>query len=377
MIGAAEWSDFEKSYRGRRASSCPVTSQPGRFRPLWSDWEMDAICRFTRLPASKSFRLVTRGNFVQPSAYLGADGTFRPEVMRQIWASGVTIQISNFEDFSNPLLFLSRNLEAAFRCPVKIHLLFTPGQAQGLAAHVDDVDILVLQVQGAKTWEIYPLNGKDGLAHSETAAFQATDAPTETTLHAGGWLLLQKGRRHEVRNKGVEPSAHFSICFLPLTLGDVFQHALDKARLSVPAFEQGLAAGGEVAEAAPMGELLLSILRFAESPDSYYQNYRCLGEPVPKSDLVARGILDAVDEGTRFVWRKDSVRIDVDKLDLDLAYRRSPLPLRSELAPIIDKMRQADTFHPTEVGIQDPQASVLLCKFLANVGVLAIAGDAG
>ncbi len=375
LIGAADWSDFEKNYRKRQAISRPVTSEQGRFQPLWSDWETDAICRFTRLPSTKSFRLFLRGNKVQPPAYLDAAGTFRPEAMRQLWASGVTIHIANFEDFSNPLLFLSRDLEAVFRCPVEIHLLVTPRQSQGLGAHVDPNDVLVLHVRGAKTWEIYhPANGEDGLPNSEPPASQVTEMPAETTLHAGGWLLLPKGRRHEVRNEGVEPSVHFSISFHPLTLADLFQHALDKARRSLPALEEGLEAGGMVADTAQMGERLLSVLSFTESPDHYYQKFRCLAEPVPKPDLCARDILDSVNESTRFVWRKDTVRIGTDNLDLDLAYRRNSLPLRPDLEPTIKKMLHRGAFQPADVEMQDRQTCVLLCKFLANVGVLAIAG---
>lgn len=369
LIGIAEWAGFEDCYRKRQ----PLTlnaSDHERFGAFWSDWELDAICRFTPLANVEYFRLIRAGKRLPPSTYRDRIGMVRADAVRQLWAGGISVTLANFEQYSDRALSLSRSLENSLQCPVQINLYTTPGDAQGLGAHKDDHDVLVLQVRGEKTWEFHP---------SEPASehrFKISWSSKKITLQSGGWLYLPKGIRHEVRNNGCEPSVHLAIGFHPFTWGALFQGSLDRARVIGAAMNDPLPPGAQVAESQEqISQRLLSVLSFLDIPAQsadYYKQYPCLARPVP--DPVPREILEAVTETARFRWLQEIVtaQTEAGRLDLNRPFARSPLELRPELEPSIKEMIQRGRFCCSDIHFKPPGSALLLCKFLLNVGVLAL-----
>ncbi|MDB5308472.1 MAG: Cupin 4 family protein [Gemmataceae bacterium] len=55
----------------------------------------------------------------------------------------------------HPVALLCRNLEIVFHCPVHANMYLTPEGAQGFDAHFDTHEVLVLQLEGTKTWRVY------------------------------------------------------------------------------------------------------------------------------------------------------------------------------------------------------------------------------
>ncbi len=373
FIGAVEWSEFANSYRTSQFTHRQSEAAPDRFQALFSKWELDAFGRFTRLAQDEGFRLFTRGRLVPRDAYLDQAGALRADVMQKLWASGVSITMRGLEDYSNGTLALARTLEAFVHCPVQVNLYMTPGEGQGLGAHFDDHDVLVLQIHGAKTWEIYP--DSDGIKSAPKnggPGARPAGTPTVVTLEAGGWLYVPKGMWHEVRNKAAEPSIHFTISFHPLTWGRMIQQGLDKALRDEPSFKMSCPAGASVT-ADQIGRYLSVIQSFVDNPDVYYGGYKHLEMPVPSVELTDRVNLDAAKATTGFIWRSDEVAIDASGVELDLGYRRRPILLRPELAPVIRWMTQKGVFRPSELESLDADSALLLCKFLTNVGVLRLA----
>ncbi len=373
LIGNTEWAAFEHAYRTRQAVSRPETVHPERFHPLWSGWELDAICRFTFVPHLEGFRLFSRGRKVGPETYLDGAGALREDVMRKLWSSGVSIALANLEDYSNRTLALTRGLESVFRCPVQANLYTTPGLGQGLGAHSDAHDVLVLQVQGRKTWNIFPPDNKANAGLRSTPN-GPSPSPAEMTLLTGGWLFLPKGIQHEVRNKAAEPSIHLTVGFHPMTWANILQRALDTARASDPALEEGCPAGASIGDAPDrIRSQLLSILPYVETPNRYYEGFANLGQSLPASDVVPDNDLSAADASTDFVWNKNAVLAGGEVLELSLDYRRNPLRLRPEIKPAIVWMIQAGVFRPSHIPMESAETAVLLCKFLADAGVLRFA----
>jgi hypothetical protein len=279
FIGTAEWSEFERGYRTSQFTCRPVPPTGDRFRALWSDWELGAMQRFTCLPQDEGFRLFTRGRQVPREAYLDPRGSLREDSLQKLWASGVSLTMTRFEDYSNAALALQRSLETTLGAPIQINVYLTPGAGQGLGIHTDGHDVLVLQLQGAKTWEIYP--GSEGI---RTGDAPPTTKPVEILLERGGWLYVPKGLWHRVRNQAAEPSLHFTISLNPMTWGGLLERALERALSQEPALRQTFPPGVAVTpeKAASIGTLLH---RFIEQPDNYYGQFRNLGVEVPRAHL--------------------------------------------------------------------------------------------
>jgi len=374
IVGTEAWTEFLACRRDKRVFARPQAA-PGRFRPLWSDWEFDAICRFTPLVESPVFRMIARGKQIPEAAYRGRESGARVSLVHQLWASGASINFSRVELFSNRVLALVRSLEASLRCPVRVHYFATPAQSQALGAHADHDEALVVQLRGEKTWALYP-GSNDWPDDPEKAADLLRRNPPEVlTLGPGGWLYLPKGVYHEVRNAGPESSQHFTLGFHPLTWGTLMDQSWALARGAAPSLRDRIALDGGAAQVGDqvdrqLAELRPYVLRAFES-----ERY---GQGLTTGELAPRDGLDAADTATRFRWRRQigDPRPTAAGVELGLPFRSLPLVLRTELAPTLAPMRQGKAFSPAELP-GAPDLALALCRFLANVGVLELENAAG
>ncbi len=316
IIHGEEWKEFARCFATKRW--CVATAgERGRFRALLSGWEIEAICRFVPLPVTGAIRMHFHGMRVSDPAYRDAAGRVVHSVVRELLDTGASLNVARMEHYSNTVLRLSRVLEAAVCCPVQVNLYQTPAGGQGLGSHVDKHDVLVLQLEGEKHWQVAAPENV-GSTLSPPAATSAGES--KVLLRAGDWLYLPRGIRHEVRNSGPEPSVHLTIGFHPSTKSAT------------------------------------------------------LGEPIPDIDVPHRGALDAADADTSFAWRTDAVSLTrtAHGLELDLPYRRAPLVLSFDVEPWLERMAQVSDFRPRDLGSEDLEAATLLARFLAGAGVLAL-----
>src|SRR6185369_1841984 len=193
-IRGEEWKEWARCLAAKRWVVA-TGDERGRFRSLFSGWEIEAICRFVPLPETHAIRMHFHGIAVSGPAYRDSTGRVAPAAVRRLFEAGASLNIARMEHYSNTVLCLSRLLEAELRAPVQVNLYRTPAGGQGLGSHVDDHDVVVVQLEGEKQWQICAPDGA-GLSAVATAAAESTDAHTATLL-AGDWLYLPRGIRHE------------------------------------------------------------------------------------------------------------------------------------------------------------------------------------
>lgn len=69
--------------------------------------------------------------------------------------------VNIFTPYKSLLLFLLRvhalnsNLQELFGCFVGANVYLTPPNSQGFAPHFDDIEAIILQIEGSKQWKIY------------------------------------------------------------------------------------------------------------------------------------------------------------------------------------------------------------------------------
>ena len=71
------------------------------------------------------------------------------------YAEGCSIRLSWPQRHSDPLWRLLSPLEELFGCMVGANAYLTPAASQGFAPHWDDIDAMVLQLEGTKRWRVY------------------------------------------------------------------------------------------------------------------------------------------------------------------------------------------------------------------------------
>ena len=374
IIHGEEWKEWAQCFAAKQWVVA-TGSERERFRTLVSSWEIEAICRFVPLPDTHAIRMHFHGVPVSIPAYRDSTGRVALAAVRRLFEAGASLNIARMEHYSNAVLRLSRLLEAEVRSPVQVNLYRSPGGGQGLGSHIDDHDVVVVQLEGEKQWQISAPDSV-GLPASATAGAQSTGEHT-ATLRAGDWLYLPRGIRHEVRNSGPEPSAHLTIGFHPLTWGAMLERALVKARADSRLLNEPLGADPEILAAASAAERLRELFSFIDVETEVERHRRvfcALGEPIPATEVPDRGALDASDADTSFAWRTGAVSLTrtTNGLELDLSYRRAPLVLHLDVEPLIERMSHVSSFCPRDLDVEDLEAATLLSRFLAGAGVLVL-----
>ena len=108
---------------------------------------------FRHEPAA--LRLVRGKDKKGPDSYRLADGTLDVASVRNDFADGYTIVLDGVEQYVRTIGTLARSIEVELNFPTQVNTYITPPQSTGLVPHYDDHDVLILQIQGSKTWHLY------------------------------------------------------------------------------------------------------------------------------------------------------------------------------------------------------------------------------
>lgn len=193
---------------------------------------------FRREPSA--VRLV-RGRDKRPSdRYLLADGGLDLDAIRNAFADGYTIVLDGVEQYARDVGLLARSLEVELNFPIQVNTYVTPPQQTGLASHYDDHDVLILQIEGSKTWHLYV--GADRPPREiqrdkdKAVDVDGLPAPTDVRLEAGDALYVPRGRVHSAETDG-EQSIHLTVgihapTVLMLAMGALYSQSFRDDRLN-------------------------------------------------------------------------------------------------------------------------------------------------
>jgi ribosomal protein L16 Arg81 hydroxylase len=159
-------------------------------------------------------RLVRGPDKKGPDNYRLADGSLDIAGVRNDFAHGYTIVMDGIEQYVRTIGTLARSLEVELNFPTRVNAYITPPQSSGLVPHYDDHDVLVVQIQGSKSWHLYV--GADRPAREvqrgteKAVAIESLTAPTDLLLESGDVLYVPRGRVHAAQTLA-EPSVHLTI----------------------------------------------------------------------------------------------------------------------------------------------------------------------
>lgn len=172
-------------------------------------------------------RLVRGADHLEPEQYTLPDGTLDVARVRAAAHSGYTIVCNNIEKYLRTMSMLTHGVEVELNFPTHVNAYVTPPAATGFLPHYDHHDVLVLQIQGSKTWYFY---GDDPVPpHRMQQMYEVDPAdlpdPTNLRLEAGDTLYLPRGRVHSAETGG-EPSVHLTVGVHVPTVLTLLTHAL-------------------------------------------------------------------------------------------------------------------------------------------------------
>jgi ribosomal protein L16 Arg81 hydroxylase len=187
-----------------------------------------------------ALRLVRGKDKKGPDNYRLPDGGLDIDKVRNDFRDGYTIVVDGIEQYVRAIGTLARSLEVALNFPTQVNTYVTPPDSSGLVPHYDDHDVLILQVQGSKTWHLY--EGADRPPRQiqrdtdKAVVLESLPAPTDLRLEAGDVLYVPRGRVHAAETHS-EASIHLTVglhapTVLMLAIGALYSQSFRDDRLN-------------------------------------------------------------------------------------------------------------------------------------------------
>ena len=185
-------------------------------------------------------RLFKGGSPVPPESYTrsftrsGFTSTDLIDLERVLAAfcDGATVVVRALDRSHPPLRRLCAELSRYLLARVSANAYLTPRDSQGLRPHFDPHGVFVLQLAGAKSWQVFgeairfPLDARasPGLLEQAQAVLQL-----ETVLRPGGFLYIPRGVVHNASTAD-EPSLHLTVGIRAVVWSELFEELAQTAR---------------------------------------------------------------------------------------------------------------------------------------------------
>ena len=171
-------------------------------------------------------------------------GRVSAERLKQLFGSGHTAQVFATQKKTAEVKALCLTLEAELLSLVGCTAYLTPPHSQGIAPHHDDVEVIILQTQGSKCWQLYTPHHELSHRYEKTPPGTLGTPTLEVTLQQGDLLYIPRGFIHQARATA-EFSTHLTVStYQSQSWGDFLSAALppaiEEAIESDVAFRRGL-----------------------------------------------------------------------------------------------------------------------------------------
>ncbi len=133
---------------------------PGWCEELPSIATLDAIIALSPAPMTVQNELRLVRTTAEGSEDLpverASDGRPDMSALYRAYATGWTVVVNSLHLRHPAVSRLALGLSAELGHPIGVNLYFTPAGAQGFQAHVDGHDVFLLQLEGEKSWRVFP-----------------------------------------------------------------------------------------------------------------------------------------------------------------------------------------------------------------------------
>lgn len=236
---AMPWLDYCTNHAGRflekHLFKDPVIyhGEHSRFADLFSSHELWKLLEAGAIPLRnitvlKKDKIAPRKLLAAASSRIDAGyGAADGERARAFFRQGYTLRIFRIQKFAARIFSLCHGLEAELSYGVSANAYLTPAASQGMPAHYDDHDVIVLQISGAKEWHIFDRATDNPKEARNLTPSEAGEPRIRAVLQAGESLYVPRGFAHEAAATG-RSSLHLSVGLFPAIAADLLRHAVSE-----------------------------------------------------------------------------------------------------------------------------------------------------
>ncbi|MBL8605432.1 MAG: hypothetical protein JNK72_26105 [Myxococcales bacterium] len=217
--------------------------RPSAFADLLSVHELGHLLA-DRDMHNPAVSLVDHTRKLHAEDYTHPSGLIDTVKLHRYFADGATLIMQSLETETPRLHRLVRALEAETSTRFQANIYCTPGGAQGFNTHYDSHDVIVLQVEGRKSWRLYdtPIALPYRRQEFHPKDFTAGEVSAEFVLEAGDVLYIPRGLMHDARSLE-DTSLHITLGLMHTSWTDLVAEALSQLGLRDVDFRRALPIG--------------------------------------------------------------------------------------------------------------------------------------
>jgi hypothetical protein len=213
MVAPLTEAEFLLLLRERKLSHIR-SANGGRYR-TWLDWEaLQRLIKRGEYPRGRDDFRVSKESVMVPMDRWASNGKVDVTKLEEYLANGFSVIITNVEPHIPPLAALCEYIRSRLSEATFAGLIITTGADGAFKVHYDPEDLIILQIEGTKRWQIFgppvsnPVKGMPKQSPPETAPI------FDEVLEPGDFLLVPGGNWHHCQ-AGPGRSVHLGIFFLP------------------------------------------------------------------------------------------------------------------------------------------------------------------
>jgi ribosomal protein L16 Arg81 hydroxylase len=217
------WRDFSNQYFEEKVLLIKRNA-PDFFQNLLTIPQVDEVL-FSQQVTHPSFRVVDSktGEFPDPGTYTQNGSTnINPIEFCSYFTKGGTLAMAGMHRHVHSLRKFCNNLHEKIGYPTQTNLYLTPPNSQGFSPHYDTHDVIVLQIDGYKSWKIYESNVElpDKTMPFQKEGFVPGKVEMEFILEPGDLVYIPRGIVHDAFTTE-HSSLHITLGILGYTWGQV------------------------------------------------------------------------------------------------------------------------------------------------------------
>jgi ribosomal protein L16 Arg81 hydroxylase len=361
-------------------------------RELLSVAELDEVLsseaiRPPYLDIAKDGRQVPRSSYTEPIVVQGEYVTDRvvPERVAALFRAGATLTWNSINHHRPGLRALTGLLGTLFATHGDVIAFLTPAGRRGLAPHYDPVDVFVIQLEGTKTWRVWPVPQRrrgDDVGNLDEASLG--EPAVAATLRPGDVLYMPYNCAH-VAVAEDQVSLHLSVTVAPRRWTGLLQEVVARLVTDDPAFWGNPWLRGDAA-AAELSSMLAALAQRLQGVDPAAEVERLIADGIrPAGVEVTHHLRDATAAdaiGPRsLLARAESVPVQIIEQTGDKVRARVDGAVYTLPRRVVDAVEALPDGHRLLAGSllagASDELSTRTARTLVRMGVLRAVGDEG
>ena len=179
---------------------------------------------------SPRIRVSRSGNTVPELVWSTKDGPVDVPALQGLMNKGASLIIDNLAPLVPTLLRLEHAIERKLGSQTLINAYLTEKKGGAFGAHYDNHDVLIVQVLGEKTWELFAPTERPADSRREwrQSLPHPKDVIVERQLRAGQMLLIPRGTWHRASVNDGAMSLHLTVTIISLNGHDYARWVLEQ-----------------------------------------------------------------------------------------------------------------------------------------------------